>query len=151
MLCKRCGHPNGADTRYCTECGAEASSPSKTEVHTSLLKGAVPDPMVTSRTIEPGKAILVVQEGWETSLRFEIVNPVSRCGRSPNSDLLLDDVTVSRKHAEIIRDDSEFWLVDQGSINGTYLNGRRVLRGRLKSGDKLQIGKFRLVFMVGAD
>jgi pSer/pThr/pTyr-binding forkhead associated (FHA) protein len=107
--------------------------------------------MVTSRTIEPGKAILVVQEGWETSLRFEIVNPVSRCGRSPNSDLLLDDVTVSRKHAEIIRDDSEFWLVDQGSINGTYLNGRRVLRGRLNSGDKLQIGKFRLVFMVGTD
>ena len=106
--------------------------------------------MVTSRTIEPGQAILVVQEGWETSLRFEIVNQVSRCGRSPHCDLLLDDVTVSRKHAEIIRDENEFWLVDKGSVNGTYLNGRRVLRGRLKSGDKLQIGKFRLVFFVGA-
>lgn len=57
--------------------------------------------------------------------------------RNPHCDLLLDDVTVSRKHAEIIRDGNEFWLVDKGSVNGTYLNGRRVLRGRLKFGDKL--------------
>lgn len=150
MLCHRCGHQNPAGSRYCTECGFGSSS-SKTEIHTSLEVGGPTNSSIKESTgaIEPGSAMLVIQQGWTTGTQFELENQVTKCGRDAGSDVFLDDVTVSRKHAEIVRDGSTLWLVDSGSVNGTYLNGQRISRSRLKSGDKVQIGKFRLVVLVG--
>ena len=78
--------------------------------------------------------------------------PPARCttaGRHPESDIFLDDVTVSRRHAEIRRRDGKFFVQDKGSLNGTYVNRQRVEETPLASGDELQIGKFKLVFFAG--
>jgi pSer/pThr/pTyr-binding forkhead associated (FHA) protein len=74
---------------------------------------------------------------------------VTRAGRHPDSDIFLDDITVSRRHAEIIRRSDGFHVLDVGSLNGTYVNRDRVEEAKLANGDELQIGKFKLVFFTG--
>ncbi len=74
---------------------------------------------------------------------------VTRAGRHPDSDIFLDDITVSRRHAEIVRRADGFHLIDAGSLNGTYVNRDRVEEAKLSNGDELQIGKFKLVFFTG--
>ncbi|MFN2610556.1 MAG: FHA domain-containing protein [Actinomycetota bacterium] len=96
--------------------------------------------------LEEGKAIVVIRKGPEAGTRFTLDKDLVTCGRSPASDIFLDDVTVSRKHAEITRDESGFRIHDVGSLNGTFVNRERVEKGPLSNGDEVQIGKFRLVF-----
>jgi len=79
--------------------------------------------------------------------RFLLDQPVTSAGRHPGSDIFLDDVTVSRRHAEFRRDNGEFRVVDVGSLNGTYVNRKPVESAVLANGDEIQIGKFRLVFV----
>ena len=78
---------------------------------------------------------------------FRLEQPVTVAGRAPDSDIFLDDVTVSRRHAEVRRSDGGFEVADAGSLNGTYVNQARVERGRLNNGDELQVGKFKLVYI----
>jgi pSer/pThr/pTyr-binding forkhead associated (FHA) protein len=107
-----------------------------------------PGPLPQSE-LESGQALLVVQRGPNAGSKFLIDKDVTTAGRHPESDIFLDDVTVSRRHAEFRRSDGKFSIHDVGSLNGTYVNRQRVDSTELSSGDELQIGKFKLTFHMG--
>src|SRR6202043_302817 len=94
-------------------------------------------------------ALLVVKRGPNAGSRFLLDQAVTSAGRHPDSDIFLDDVTVSRRHAEFRLENAEFQVVDVGSLNGTYVNREPVDSAVLANGDEVQIGKFRLVFLTG--
>jgi pSer/pThr/pTyr-binding forkhead associated (FHA) protein len=95
-----------------------------------------------------GSALLVVKRGPNAGSRFLLYQPVTSAGRHPGSDIFLDEVTVSRRHAEFRTENGEsFRVVDVGSLNGTYVNRKPVNSAVLANGDEIQIGKFRLVFL----
>jgi pSer/pThr/pTyr-binding forkhead associated (FHA) protein len=95
-----------------------------------------------------GSALLVVKRGPNAGARFQLDQSVTSVGRHPNSDIFLDDITASRRHTEFLRDGDGFEIVDLGSLNGTYVNGKPLHSGAaLANGDQIQIGKFRFVFL----
>ncbi|HME46583.1 oxoglutarate dehydrogenase inhibitor Odhl [Mycobacterium sp.] len=96
-----------------------------------------------------GAGMLVVKRGPNAGSRFLLDQPMTSAGRNPDSDIFLDDVTVSRRHAEFRLENGEFQVVDIGSLNGTYVNREPVDSAVLADGDEIQIGKFRLVFLRG--
>jgi pSer/pThr/pTyr-binding forkhead associated (FHA) protein len=98
-------------------------------------------------SLPPGTALLVVLRGPNAGSRFLLDNDFTSAGRHPDSDIFLDDVTVSRRHAEFYRHGERFIVRDVGSLNGTYVNRERIEEAELFGGDEVQIGKFRLVFM----
>ena len=97
--------------------------------------------------LPPGSAVLVVKRGPNAGLRFALHQPVTTAGRHPRSDIYLDDLTVSRLHAEFRCDNGEFHIVDTASLNGTYLNHQPVDTAALAHGDEIQIGNYRLIFL----
>jgi ribosomal protein L40E len=99
--------------------------------------------------LAPGTALLVVRRGPNAGSRFLLDGPVTAAGRHPDSDIFLDDVTVSRRHAEFRREGDAFVVRDVGSLNGTYVNRERIDVAELVGGDEVQVGKFRLVFLLG--
>jgi len=104
----------------------------------------------TVDALRHGTALLVVLRGPNAGARFLLDSDEVSAGRHPNSDIFLDDVTVSRKHATFRREDDVFLVRDVGSLNGTYVNRERIDEAALKTRDEVQIGKFRLVFYAGA-
>jgi len=98
---------------------------------------------------ESGAAEFVVKRGEKAGSRFIVDAALVTIGRHPDSRIFLDDVTVSRRHAEVRYDEGHYRVTDVGSLNGTYLNRERVEEARLTSGDELQVGKFKLVFLLG--
>ena len=103
----------------------------------------------TVDALRPGTALLVVLRGPNTGARFLLDDDEVNSGRHPDSDIFLDDVTVSRKHANFRREGDTFVVRDVGSLNGTYVNRERIDEATLHTGDEVQIGKFRLVFYAG--
>ena len=95
--------------------------------------------------------ILVVKRGPNAGARFMLDRDVTRAGRHPESDIFLDDITVSRRHAEFVRGDGVVTVRDVGSLNGTYVNHERIEEARLSGGDEVQVGKFKLVYVAAAD
>ena len=95
-------------------------------------------------------ALLVVKRGRNAGARFLLNQPITIAGRLPGSDIFLDDVTVSRRHAEFRTEDGQHRVVDIGSLNKTYVNRRPVESAILANGDEIQIGRFRLVFLIAA-
>jgi pSer/pThr/pTyr-binding forkhead associated (FHA) protein len=150
VLCSNCGHENPADARFCSNCG----SPLKEETTVSFTPieseeeareaGGRPQ-----AELEAGQALLVVDRGPNAGSKFLVDKDVTTAGRHPESDIFLDDVTVSRRHAEFRREDGRFFVHDVGSLNGTYVNRKRVEDTQLADGDELQIGKFKLTFYLG--
>jgi len=111
---------------------------------------ASPDTAVSGvEGLPQGSALLVVKRGPNAGSRFLLDQAVTSAGRHPDSDIFLDDVTVSRRHAEFRLENNEFQVVDVGSLNGTYVNREPVDSAVLANGDEVQIGKFRLVFLTG--
>ena len=112
-----------------------------------------PDPAVPDGgaldALPAGSALLVVKRGPNAGSRFRLDADTTTTGRHPESDIFLDDVTVSRRHAEFARESGGFVVRDVGSLNGTYLNRERIDAAGLAGGDEVQIGKYRLVFLVG--
>ena len=98
-----------------------------------------------------GEAVLVVQRGMGEGASYLLVGDVVTAGREPDSDLFLDDVTVSRQHAELRRMTGGWLLRDVGSLNGTYVNRHRIEEVALAPGDEVQIGKYRFAYLVGGD
>lgn len=94
-----------------------------------------------------GSALLVVKRGPNAGSRFLLDQPVTSAGRHPDSDIFLDEVTSSRRHAEFRRENGTFRIVDLDSLNGTYVNRKPVASAMLANGDEIQIGNFRLVFL----
>jgi pSer/pThr/pTyr-binding forkhead associated (FHA) protein len=116
-----------------------------------VLEGADAEsaPSRVPGTLPHGVALLVVRRGPNAGARFLLDHDVTTSGRHPDSDIFLDDVTVSRRHAEFHREGGTFTVRDVGSLNGTYVNRERVEAATLTNGDEVQIGKFRLVFLAG--
>ncbi len=106
--------------------------------------------LATVEALRPGTALLVVLRGPNTGARFLLDDDEVMSGRHPDSDIFLDDVTVSRKHAVFRRSEGVFRVQDVGSLNGTYVNRKLVDEAVLSTGDEVQIGKFRLVFYAAA-
>jgi pSer/pThr/pTyr-binding forkhead associated (FHA) protein len=157
VFCSRCGHQNPEDARYCARCGTElardeaASGGAADQTSTLAIAGMDGDDPddVTAEIIDElptGFALLVVQRGPYAGSRFLLDQEVTTAGRHPDSDIFLDDVTVSRKHATFTRTPSGYTVSDAGSLNGTYLIRERIESAALGNGDEVQIGKFRLLF-----
>ncbi len=104
------------------------------------------DDQATIEALRPGTALLLVLRGPNTGARFLLDAPTTTTGRHPDSDIFLDDVTVSRKHAVFQLEGDAFVVRDVGSLNGTYVNRERIDSAVLRPGDEVQIGKYRLVF-----
>lgn len=109
----------------------------------------IDDISVNIDDLDPGMGLLVVKRGPNAGSRFMLDQDVTSAGRHPDSEIFLDDITVSRRHAEFVRTGERYLVRDVGSLNGTYLNRERVEESPLSSGDEVQIGKFKLVFLAG--
>lgn len=112
----------------------------------SMLTGATADDQEAIASLPSGSALLIVRRGPDVGARFLLDQDVTVAGRHPDADIFLDDVTVSRKHAEFSRSDRTFAVRDLGSLNGTYFDGSRVDSATLQDGSEVQVGKFRLTF-----
>lgn len=152
VFCNNCGHKNPAESNFCSSCGQPLERPA-TEPHTitfaldQLAPGDEVD--VDLSDVGPG-GVLIVTRGPNTGSEFALEHVITTAGRHPDSDIFLDDITVSRRHAEIRLEGTHYLVSDVGSLNGTYLNGDRVDVHELAEGDQLQVGKYRLVFAFGA-
>ena len=159
LFCNRCGHRNPEGSNFCSSCGAPldlaGSDVSATITFTPIesagdVGGHEVSVNLADSDLDAG--LLVVKRGPNAGSRFVLGPEVTTLGRHPDSDVFLDDVTVSRRHAEIVRHGSELRLRDASSLNGTYLNRERIEdEVVLRHGDELQVGKFRLVFLSEAD
>jgi hypothetical protein len=152
VVCPSCGHTNQAGANFCSSCGTalDRSADDPTTI-TFQIEGGNPESddeiNVDLDDVPADGALLVVVRGPIAGARLALTKDVTTAGRHPQSDLFLDDITVSRRHAEFRRSgDGSFTVSDVGSLNGTYLNRQRVEEARLTSGDELQIGKYRLTF-----
>ena len=166
MFCTQCGQQNPDGSRFCARCGAAlpaapgSGGPSAVDTTSTIslaaLEGALeaaetaahPDPDLEEQP-PAGTALLVVKRGPNAGSRFLLDADVTTAGRHPESDIFLDDVTVSRRHAEFVREGNGFVVRDVGSLNGTYLDRQRIESAGLAGGDEVQIGKYRLVFLAG--
>ncbi len=168
QVCTRCGNRNAEASRFCSHCGAPLRAaaggerPSETTSTISISGIEAYEAEVTGQTPKPGlspeaqaavdalplgSALLVVRRGPNSGSRFLLDNDLTTAGRHPQSDIFLDDVTVSRRHVEFRRGaDGIFTVSDVGSLNGTYVNRERIDAVQLSDGDEVQIGKYRLVF-----
>lgn len=152
VFCNQCGHRNPAGSNFCSSCGAILGPPS--EEHTVTFKAveasesaAEEDLAVNLEGVPEGMGLLVVRRGPNAGSKFVLENDITRAGRHPASDIFLDDITVSRRHAEFGRIDTGYAVRDVGSLNGTYVNRERTDESPLANGDEVQIGKFKLVFL----
>jgi pSer/pThr/pTyr-binding forkhead associated (FHA) protein len=165
MICPQCGSSNPDDARFCSQCGTRLAPAGGTAT-------ADPGPSETTATISmtvPGKAeeehaglndadaaavdalpagsaLLVVQRGPGAGSRYLLDTDVVTAGRHPESDIFLDDITVSRRHVEFRRGPQGYSVHDVGSLNGTYVNRDRIDEIALQNGDEVRIGKFRLIY-----
>ena len=131
------------------EVSVETTSVFRAELLKEMESGASQDSAVSgAEGLPSGSALLVVKRGPNAGSRFLLDQPVTTAGRHPDSDIFLDDVTVSRRHAEFRRDGDKFEVVDVGSLNGTYVNREPKNSADLANGDEVQVGKFRLVFLI---
>lgn len=160
VFCNQCGQQNPEDAHFCSRCGAPLARPgsSGTPDQTSTMSiGGIADEVpeaeasdVGAEVLPPGSALLIVKRGPNAGSRFLLDEDLTTVGRHPDSDIFLDDVTVSRRHAEFVRSENSFQVRDVGSLNGTYVNRERIDQADLVSGDEVQIGKFRLMFLGAA-
>lgn len=132
---------------------ADAAADSTTVFSTGLFGGeteVTEDGLRGLESLSTGSALLVVKRGPNAGSRFQLDKDVVSAGRHPQSDIFLDDVTVSRRHAEFRRNGDSYEVSDVGSLNGTYVNREPIESSTLSNGDEVQIGKFRLVFLTGS-
>jgi hypothetical protein len=148
VYCQECGFQNPESANYCSRCG-------------SLLSKAEAPAVETTQTFSPeevgalehedfgleGPALVVRAGGGRAGESFKPTGERTRIGRSPDCEIFLDDVTVSRDHAVLVESNGTYTVEDQGSLNGTFVNRKRIDRAPLSEGDELQIGKYRMTFI----
>jgi pSer/pThr/pTyr-binding forkhead associated (FHA) protein len=153
IVCVACGHRNGPGSRFCSSCGEALDDDrerDRTTVSFSPAEAAeVAEAVEGAADVPAGAGMLIVTRGPKRGSRILLDQPLTTAGRHPDSDIFLDDITVSRRHAEIVHEDDRFIVRDVGSLNGTYLNRERVEEQDLQDGDELQVGKYKLAFVVG--
>lgn len=148
--CPECGHHNEATANYCSSCGAELRGNEVTSELPAVT--AEPDEFgdIDRSAFGPHEGLFVVVQGSKSGARYALDSDVVAVGRHPDSDIFFDDVTVSRRHAEVIRNGTQFRVRDVGSLNGTYVNRELISEQVLEEGDELQVGKFKLIFAYGS-
>jgi hypothetical protein len=148
VYCQECGFQNPEAANYCARCGAllvrEEGSAEATQTFTPDDGDDSPGEALEDLGIK-GPALVVRSGGGRAGEMFRLDGETT-IGRSPDCGIFLDDVTVSRKHAVLAEREGAFFIEDQGSLNGTFVNRKRVEAAELEDGDELQIGKYRLTF-----
>jgi hypothetical protein len=153
LHCPECGFANAEGANYCQRCGAflgevNAASDPSTASYT-VGEADEPDAVELDDVRTRGPTLVIRSGGGRAGEMFPIGKDRLTVGRSPEADVFLDDVTVSRDHAIIVRRGRDYHLDDCGSLNGTYVNRQRVETQLLRHGDELQIGKYKLAFLNG--
>ena len=157
VFCNQCGHRNPPESSFCSSCGGVLD---RIDDHTITIAkvdvlqdapGPSDDVVVSVADLSHESASLVVRNGPQAGAALSLAATVTRLGRHPDSEISLDDITVSRRHAEIERTATGYVVRDDGSLNGTYVNQQRIDEAVLHQGDELQVGKFRLVFFQNAE
>jgi pSer/pThr/pTyr-binding forkhead associated (FHA) protein len=148
VYCPECGFQNLESANYCSRCGAllvteEVDNPTETISIEDLEEEAEE---LAELGVE-GPTLVVRSGGGRTGEAFPLERTQTTVGRTPDCDIFLDDVTVSRRHAIVARGANGFTIEDLGSLNGTFLNRHRIEKADLENGDELQIGKYRLIFL----
>jgi hypothetical protein len=147
IVCSRCRHHNDEHANFCSACGTPLVSDGSdsTVMLTATDHGDIHggDAEPTPQTV----AFLLVRSGADAGQVYPLDKTVTTIGRSPDNDVFLDDVTVSRRHAVVVSAPEGFSVRDAGSLNGTYCNRERIAQAELHSGDVLQVGKFRFQFV----
>ncbi len=175
MYCSHCGEELREQDNFCASCGTPNRRPDLTEAIVLDDDAPIPaevvvddDDVVTTIAIdldgdgdlelledlpalEAGTGLFVIARGPLAGARYVLDQAVTTIGRHPQADLLLDDVTVSRHHAEVRRQGGSMLLVDMGSLNGTYVGSHRVEEHQLAMGDHVQIGRFKLIYVAAGD
>ena len=150
VYCPECGFQNPEAANFCSRCGA-GLTPAEAEGDTMAIsaeEAGAADLDDLAEAIPEGPALIVRSGGGRAGEHFTPAGERTTIGRSPDCDIILDDVTVSRRHAVLVARGDEFVIEDQGSLNGTYVNRRRIESERLESGDEVQVGKYRLTFLI---
>jgi pSer/pThr/pTyr-binding forkhead associated (FHA) protein len=147
MICGRCGHRNEAAARFCSSCGSALTDGDEA----TLNHPAVEDRDATAELeaiadLAPGQGLVIVARGPNQGSTYLVEDQPVSVGRHPDSDIFLDDITVSRRHSVIEREGMSFRIRDVGSLNGTYVNHERVDQAPIANGDEIQVGRFVLVF-----
>jgi pSer/pThr/pTyr-binding forkhead associated (FHA) protein len=149
IYCPECGFQNPESANYCARCGALLVKDEPGDETTQTF--TADDEDETNPTLEDvgikGPALVVRSGGGRAGETFHPSGERTLIGRSPDCDIFLDDVTVSRRHAILVDNDGSFAIEDEGSLNGTFLNRRRIESAPITDGDELQIGKYRLTFL----
>jgi len=155
VFCNNCGHKNPAGSNFCSSCGHALGHPAE-EPTTITFQPIEPgdaseEQVVTVPDLPDGAGMLWVKRGPNAGSKFGLEKETVLAGRHPDSDIFLDDITVSRRHAEFQRTPQGYVVRDVGSLNGTYLNRDRIdEEAPLRNGDEVQIGKFKLVFLTSS-
>lgn len=151
LHCPECGFVNADGANYCQKCGSFIGQPEAPDSATTATYrvGETGEliPIELEEAVEHGPVLVIRSGGGRTGESFPLTEDRTTVGRRPDSGVFLDDVTVSRDHALIVRRGSELWLDDLGSLNGSYVNRKRIESHRLEDGDELQIGKYKLSFL----
>jgi hypothetical protein len=151
VYCPECGFQNPEAANYCARCGAllvKEDPGSETTMSYVPEEGDEEGSVSLEELGAEGPALVVRSGGGRAGEHFVPQGERTTVGRSPDCDIFLDDVTVSRRHAVLIRRDDDLYIEDQGSLNGTFLNRRRIeSAAKLENGDELQIGKYKLTFL----
>ena len=157
VFCNQCGHRNPPESGFCSSCGQVLDLSNDHTITIAKVDplqdapGPADDLVVNVRELSTTAASLVVRNGPQSGTILPIDELVTRLGRTAECEISLDDITVSRWHAEILRDNDSYRVRDSGSLNGTYVNGARIAEAMLHQGDELQVGKFRMVFFHKGD
>ena len=148
VYCGECGFQNPEASNYCSRCGARLEKGESGEQTMSITpEDMAEDPGAALQHPGKGPALVVRAGGGRAGESFFPSDERTLIGRSPECDVFLDDVTVSRKHAELVRDGDTFTITDLGSLNGTFVNKKRIETAELDDDDEVQIGKYRLTFL----
>ena len=157
VFCNHCGHRNPPDSSFCSSCGSALDMQADRTITLTAVDplqeapGAEDDVVIPIADLPTDNAVLIVRSGEQAGDRFTLDADLTRLGRHPDSEIILDDITVSRRHVTIERTDEGYVASDAGSLNGTYVNQERIERAVLHHGDELQVGKFRLVLFERTD
>lgn len=158
VFCNQCGHRNPPTSAFCSSCGSVLDRLADRTITLAKIDplldapGTSDDVVVSFSDLPRGAASLVARSGADAGQSYALDAAVTRLGRHPESEICLDDITVSRRHAEVTRRGEAYEVVDSGSLNGTYVNQQRIDGPvLLRQGDELQVGKFRLVFFEKAN
>ncbi len=150
--CPECGFVNAEGANYCQKCGAYLSRPEGTDEPTTMTytvdeSGEMIQVDIDEMVEQAGAALVIRAGGGRAGESFTLDDDKVSIGRTPDAGVFLDDVTVSRNHALLVRRRDGLYIDDLGSLNGTYVNRRRIESHELEDGDEIQIGKYKLSYL----